>query len=238
MSGYNYEVFTSKDYDFDAATGPQEGDKAPDFDLTTPTGAHHRLLDFDGDFLVLEMGSLTCPLFQTRRPTMERLAPTNARVSHAILYVREAHPGADIPQHQDIDAKRACAARLTTEDGETRLVLVDDFEGNAHLAYGGMPNTVFIINANGCVMFRAEWNNPGATQKALNALLAGQTLNAKSYFYPAVPREALRVLRRAGKGALPDFLRSLPVLIWNNLIKRNLRTLMNKPQPLGQDTVC
>lgn len=238
MSSYNYDSFSSTDYDFDRTSGPQQGEKAPDFLVSTSTGTSRQLLEFEGEFLVLEMGSLTCPLFQSRRGKMEQIEGADKRVSSAVLYVREAHPGANIPQHRNFEAKRACAQRLVSEDGEARLVLVDDLEGQVHKAYGGMPNTVFIINRNGCVVFRAEWNNPHATQAALDALLNGHSFRSRSYFRPALPAVAIRTLRRAGKGSASDFLRSFPSLVWNNLIKRNLRLLLNRPQPLSAETTC
>lgn len=238
MSDYNYDAFSSKGYDFDGRTGPGLGEKAPDFLISTSTGGTKHLLDFDGDFLVLEMGSLTCPLFQCRRNHMQKLDVVDKCVSSVVLYVREAHLGADIPQHVSFATKLDCAQRLKKEDGEVRLVLVDDFEGTVHKAYGGMPNTVFIINRNGCVVFRAQWNNPRATQKALNALLNGHQFRAKSFFFPATPTVAIQTLRRAGEGSVLDFLRSFPSLIWNNLVKRNLRLLLNRPQPLSRDTTC
>ncbi|MBL4812843.1 MAG: hypothetical protein JKX69_10935 [Rhodobacteraceae bacterium] len=238
MADYNYGAFSAEDYDFDTVTGPIPGQKAPDFLLTTSDGTPHALLDFEADFLVLELGSITCPLFQSRRKTMEELDLHAGRVSNAILYVREAHPGQDIPSHNDAASKLACAKRLVDEDGETRLVLVDDFDGSAHRAFGGMPNAVFIINKNGCVVFRAEWNNPVATRSALKALLRGDPVPAKSYFRPADPAPALRTLRRAGAGSAPDFFKSLPALIWANLIKLNLRLLFNRPQPVAHDIEC
>ncbi|MCR9136609.1 MAG: hypothetical protein NXI27_11475 [Alphaproteobacteria bacterium] len=238
MSSYNYDSFSSEDYDFDHSTGPAVGEKAPDFLLTTSAGDKRNLLDFDGEILVLEMGSITCPLFQGRRKTMETLDVDDKRVSQAVLYVREAHPGADIPQHRDLDAKRQCARRLEEEDGETRLILVDDIEGTAHNAYGAMPNTVFIINRNGCVVFRAEWNNASATKAAVIALLNGQSYRAKSFFRPGPPAVSIRTLRRAGKGSVSDFLRSFPILFLNNIIKRNMRLLFNRPTDLSRNTTC
>lgn len=238
MAGYNYDAFSSKDYDFDTVSGPQVGDKAPDFVVSTDAGEPRRLLDFKGDFLVLEMGSITCPLFQSRRTIMSTLDARNDTVDNVVLYVREAHPGTQIPSHKGIDDKRACARKLQEEDGETRTILVDDFDGTAHNGYGGMPNAVFIINRNGCVVFRAEWNNPSVTRKALAALIDGRSVQAKSYFFPPVPSRALRTFRGAGKGSAPDFLKSLPHLIWANLIKRNLRLLFNRGQPATRDMTC
>lgn len=238
MSAYNYDGFSAKDYDFDNATGPQCGEKAPNCEVRDLDGNLRRLLDFEGDFLVLEMGSLSCPLFQTRRGKMQTLETGDTCISNAILYVREAHPGLDIPQHKSFDDKRSCAHRLKVEDSETRTIFVDDLEGTAHKAYGGMPNTVFIINRNGCVVFRAEWNNPTATQAALNALTSGRPIRARSYFKPGLPLISLRTLQRAGKGSGSDFLRSFPSLLWNNLIRRNIRTFFNRPTSVTSKKNC
>lgn len=237
MTGYNYGGFSTSNYDFESVVGPEVGDKAPNFTLTTADGQTLDLLAFSGDFLVLEMGSITCPLFQSRRAVMETLDDMN-RVSTAVLYVREAHPGADIQSHTSIEEKISCAARLKAEDGETRTVFVDGLDGTAHTAYGSMPNAVFIINKHGCVVYRADWNNPVATQKALLALLDGRAVTAKSYFRPATPRALIRTLGKAGKGSAVDFFKGLPVLIWKNIFKRNLRLFLNRPESGPEHTNC
>lgn len=237
MTNYNYGEFSPKDYDFDTEIGPDVGDKAPDFSLTTVDGETKRLLDFSGEFLVLELGSITCPLFQSRRGIMGPLGHQSG-ASSAVLYVREAHPGADIQSHKSFEDKQACALRLKEQDGETRTIFIDGLEGNAHAAYGSLPNAVFIINKNGCVVYRAEWNNPSATGKALQALLAGRAVTAKAYFRPATPATALRTLRNAGKGSAADFFKGLPFLIWTNLIKRNLRLFFNRPKAGSGQTRC
>lgn len=46
----------------------------PDFDLVTHGGQKRRLLNFASDCMVLELGSMTCPLFLTRQDSMERTA--------------------------------------------------------------------------------------------------------------------------------------------------------------------
>lgn len=237
MKSYNYDGFSSDDYDFESVEGTDVGEKASDFQLLTSEGATKNLLDFTGDFLVLEMGSITCPLFQSRRGIMETLESQN-NVSSAVLYVREAHPGIKIQSHKSFEDKAACATRLKVEDGETRTVFVDGLDGQAHAAYGSMPNAVFIINKNGCVVFRSEWNNPSATRKALHALLEGRAVTAKSYFRPADPTTVLRTLRNAGEGSARDFFKNLPVLIWKNIIKRNSRLFFNRPKSGSERTSC
>ena len=238
MSGYNYDEFSPDDYDFDTVEGPSVGQKAPDFKLTTSDGRSQRLLNFQGDFLVLEMGSITCPLFQSRRGIMQSLEKIFPQASSAVLYVREAHPGVHIQGHKNFDDKLACATQLKTEDNETRTIFVDDFDGGAHQAYGSMPNAVFIIDKLGCVRFHSEWNNPSATRKALKALIAGKPVRAKSYFRPALPPVVLKTLGRAGEGSASDFFRGLPFLIWTNLVKRNLRILFGKKPKVDHSQGC
>ncbi len=182
ITGYNYDKFSTDDYEFEQIAGPVPGQKAPDFELTTPSGNKCRLLDIKGDFLVLEMGSITCPLFQSRRGIMGRLSQDFPGVASSVLYVREAHPGAAIPSHRNFEEKQEAARRLKDEDGEGRLILVDDFDGAAHRAYGSMPNAVYIINRNGCVVFRADWNNPSATRKAIEALVKGREIRIQELF--------------------------------------------------------
>lgn len=229
MRLYNYDNFSTDDYEFDDIAAPDVGDKAPDFRLITCTGTPKQLLDFDTDFLLLEMGSITCPLFQSRRGIMDTLAAEFDQVTSVVLYVREAHPGARIRAHQSFNDKQACARRLKQDDIETRLVLVDDYEGAAHRAYGSMPNAVFIIDRTATVVFRADWNNASVTRKALKSLSAGEKVTAKSYFRPPLPWRAIRTFKHAGKGSAPDFFKGLPLLIWTNIVKRNLRLLFNKP---------
>ncbi|MEE9454228.1 MAG: deiodinase-like protein [Paracoccaceae bacterium] len=238
MPEYNYANFDADHYELDNFPGPQPGQKAPDFALETLSGDQQNLLDFDGDFLVLELASITCPLFQSRRTTMKTLQKSNPDTSFSILYVREAHPGKSRPCHKHAEDKRNNALALRDVDHEGRKILLDDMHGTAHAAYGSFPNSVFIINQNGCVVYTSDWNNPFATGRALAALKGGKSAAGQGMFLPAKPPVAIKTLRDAGAGAAPDFLRSLPALIWKNLIKRNLRLIFRRPNPVLPDTRC
>lgn len=234
---YNYGQFNTKDYDLVNFRGPMPGMPAPDIQLPCTDGGRASLLDFEGRFLVLEMGSLTCPLFQGRRATMDSLHRNHPDVSFAVLYVREAHPGSAIPAHRTDEDKQACAIRLQS-DGENRRILIDDVNGTAHKAYGGYPNSVFIINRNGCVVYASDWNNPSTTGRALRQLKDGKAVRLKAWFKPVPPSVSWRVLNAGGKGAMSDFLRGLPHLIWNNLVLRNIRLLRGKAPDISPDTNC
>lgn len=238
MAQYNYEGFSTNQYNLDTFHGPKVGDKAPDFSLSTLEGNHAKLLDFDGEFLVLELGSITCPLFQGRREGMSDLVEQFPDVNFSVLYVREAHPGNKIPAHKSQADKTKCATHLHDEQGEQRQILIDDFEGTAHEAYGSYPNAIFIINKNGCVLFFADWNSVPATKKALKNLLSGKPAAAKSYFLPVKPTIAFKTLRDSGDGAVTDFLIGLPKLIWKNIIRRNFLLLINSPKAISPDITC
>ena len=238
MSDYNYSDFSAGQYDLTSFKGPAAGAKAPDFLLSTLDKSHVNLLDFLGEFLVLELGSISCPLFQGRREGMEELVGRFPMVSFTVLYIREAHPGSNIPAHKRIDDKVSCARKLKNEDDENRKILIDDIEGTAHNAYGGYPNAIFIINKNGCVVFRSDWNSVPATKTALKNLIKGQPAQAKSYFLPVKPTLALKILRRSGKGACIDFFSSLPQLIWKNLIRRNFLLLLSSEKNIPPNAKC
>lgn len=243
MTGYNYAEFSSKSYDFSTFDGPSPGQKAPDLSVATLSlanlgGDPKRILDFDGDFLVLEMGSATCPLYQGRRAKMEPLQHLFPEMTFAVLYVREAHPGAIRCKHHDMGQKIDRAASLHTDDGESRDIWIDDIEGSVHAAFGSMPNSLFVLNRNGCVVYRNIWNSPGATQKALRAITNGKAPKQEGYFLPANPRLVLKVLKDGGKGSASDFFRGLPHLIVENLIKRNLRLFFGTSRNVAPDCRC
>lgn len=238
MTNYSYDRFRADAYDLDSFHGPKPGDKASDFDLTDSHGLPRRLLDFEGRFLVLELGSITCPLFQGRRNAMAALLADNPDVSFAVLYIREAHPGTRLAQPGDLKTKTAHACQLRDAQGEGRDILVDDLAGSAHRAFGGYPNSVFIVNRAGCVVYRADWNNPRATARALRRLKQGRAAGGEGLFLPAPPHIAIATLRAAGGHALGDFLKDLPRLIWKNAIRRNLRVLFGRRDHVLPDHIC
>jgi hypothetical protein len=238
MNSYNYPRFSPDQYDFTSTTGPLPGEKAPDRTLYDLRGEQVRLLDFDGQFMVMEFGSATCPLFQSRRAAMTSLTKLHPEVSFRIIYVREAHPGQKLPAHESLTLKRNAACTLRDEWNEGRDVLVDDLDGSVHWAYGALPNPVFILNRNGCVVFRSDWNDPRAVGVALSQLLDGKPAAVRSYFKPAHPVVALRTLRRGGRGSAADFFKGIPLLIWSNLIKRNLLSILRRHTAIAPTAGC
>lgn len=211
--GYNYEHFGLEHRVMDQLGGVRVGEPAPDFTATHLDGTQVKLSNFRGKPVVLETGSVSCPMYVSRVEPMNALAFRFPDVAFLVLYVREAHPGQHIGAHRD-DAQKTAAARIVVdEEREGRTVIVDDLAGTAHQLYGAMPNTVHVIDADGVVAFRAMWNDPPAVEAALRKLLVGQDAGAvKSRFRPAGMATVVRVLRRAGWRAVWDFAIAFPRL--------------------------
>lgn len=238
MTDYNYKEFSTGEYELTKFGGPKMGTAAPRGRVRNLAGEEVDLLDFKGDFLVMELGSITCPLFQGRRDGMANLMVKYPRVDFNVLYVREAHPGSQYKAHETQTDKHANAVALCDDYQEPREILVDDFDGTMHRAYGSFPNAVFIINRNGCVVYKSSWNNATATGRALENLVNGRAAAGEAMFVPVKPSVSLRILRKAGKGATADFFRGLPHLIWVNLIRRNILLLLGKKPDVLPDVKC
>jgi hypothetical protein len=75
------------------------------------------------------------------------------------VYTREAHPGEHRPTHVSFEDKPSAAARLRDEIGIARTILVDDFEGRVHLAFGGLPNMSWVLGRGGLILYKAMWTS-------------------------------------------------------------------------------
>ena len=97
-------------------------------------------------------------------------------------------------------------------------MLVDDVEGSAHRAYGGLPDSVFVIDGAGTVVFRSSWNDVDAVNEVLTRMKAGQTLDGVKSRFKLMPLGlAMCVFRRSGWQSLADFLVSFPAIIWHHI---------------------
>lgn len=211
--GYNYEHFGLEHRGLDQLEGVRVGEAAPDFTAIRLDGTQVKLSDFRGKPVVLETGSVSCPMYVGKIEPMNALAFRFPDVAFLVLYVREAHPGQHIGAHREGAEKVAAARIVVDQEHEGRTIIVDDLAGTAHRHYGAMPNTVHVIDADGRVAFRAIWNDPLAVEAALRKILVGQDAGAvPTRFRPAGVSTVLRVLRRAGWRAIWDFVIAFPRL--------------------------
>ncbi|MCH9668179.1 MAG: peroxiredoxin family protein [Proteobacteria bacterium] len=211
---YNYTRFDPDISKMGRLGGVCVGEPAPDFTAIRLDGTEVALSDYRGQRVVLETGSVTCPMYAGCIEPMNALAARLPDVTFLVLYVREAHPGERIGAHRNQADKITNARLAVEEDRERRTILVDDELGTAHHRYGSMPNSVHVIDARGVVVYRALWNDPVAVEAVLGRISDDKDPGSvPARFRPAGPVTVLRVLHRAGWQALWDFTRSFARLV-------------------------
>jgi len=211
---YNYRRFTPEEYEFADFTGLAAGDRFVDADLQTLDGGTAHISDFLDKPLVLETGSMTCPMYAQSAAPMQDMVARFPDLNFVVLYVREAHPGERTPQHRSQSAKLDTAIRSKARHGEGRATLVDTLDGAAHKAYGAMPNSIFVIDTDGTILYRSIWNNTDRIGEILAQIAARQPvapeeLKAK----PPLNFKAISVLLGGGLVATFDFVWGLRKLI-------------------------
>ena len=211
---YDYDHFNARQYNFKRFDGPKVGEAAVDFTATDLNGKTVRLSDYFGKTVVLETGSITCPMFVDRMQGMRELVAEFPDVVFLIQYVREAHPGSGFPQPKTNAQKLEHARQVVAQDGETRTILVDDVSGAGHKAYGSWPNSAYVIDGTGVVAYRQQWVNPPVMREALKRLAANQSVaDLEAKVIKAGPEVMSRVLWRAGPEAVMDFTVNGPTVV-------------------------
>lgn len=138
------------------------GDTVPPFQLTTTDGTSLASADLTarGETLFLIFGSRTCPVTESAAPGLKRLHATYGdQIRFVMVSAREAHPGVKIPQPQTTELKQLHAAALKAHLDLPFEVAADDIDGSLHRALGSRPNSAFIIDPYGDIVFRAQWAN-------------------------------------------------------------------------------
>ncbi|MBA3901343.1 MAG: redoxin domain-containing protein [Bacteroidetes bacterium] len=210
---YNYKRFKPDYYTFDNFAGPKIGEEAPDFTAFTLQGKKVKLSDFFGKPIVLETGSLTCPVYAGVVKEMNKMAEEFREVQFLLLYTREAHPGEKTGPHSSLEEKMLRAKESKKVYAEKRLILVDDVNGPAHEQYGFLPNSVYLINKNHKIYWRAQWNHPKETAGNIQKMLEDKPspCESTSQFPGGVDFSALL---KGGKVAVKDFIVAFPKLLW------------------------
>lgn len=156
---------------------PEPGEPLPDFDLMTTDGRRVHKADFAGRRpLLISFASLSCPMTAASSPVLTRLFEKYGRyVAFMSVYVREAHPGDEIPQAADRDEKLNHAVAYQRRDSIPWTVAVDELDGDFHLKMGAHPNTAFIVDDGGNIVYRSLWStHERGLERALEALVSGR----------------------------------------------------------------
>ena len=177
---YNYPEFKktglTKMMERQFGDAPDPGERAPNFELRTVDGDKVRLSDYRDDRnVVLTFGSATCPLTAANISGLRDLYDDfSDDVEFLFVYVREAHPGEELPPHHDMNDKVRAAELLRDEEELEMPVLIDDLSGKVHRKYSGQPNPSFLIDKSGRVAYRQLATDPAALRGAIEELLDHQ----------------------------------------------------------------
>lgn len=215
---YNYRHFHYGFYDRPRPDGVATS--LVDAKVTDLDGNPVRLPDLVGARpLVIEFGSISCPIYTNKITETNEVARRHAGdADFAVLYTREAHPGATYDAIESLESKRRHAADTARLLGENRRLLVDDVEGTVHRQYGAFPNSMLVVGTDGVVSCWAEWTTPELMQAELERLLAAggrgqdvdQALITYNFARPGAVGTDLAAFLRAGLRSLADFMLALP----------------------------
>lgn len=211
---YNNERFHLKNHDIVSFDGPRAGEQAIHFTLSDTSGNTISLDDFRGKWVVLEMGSASCPMYARNIRNINELRGDYPDVEFLVVYVREAHPGERLRTHKTFEQKLLAAKHIKDSYGEQRRVLVDSLEGDMHINYGMMPNSVYVINPDGKVIYRCDWTMLNELKNALdNRDLVHVDEHATLTQLGNPPlKVVISTLFKAGFIALWDFIKMIPYL--------------------------
>ncbi len=213
---------------------PGPGDEIPRLDLPTTDGGRfsNPTVAAGGRPVLLVFGSLTCPITESAGAGLVALhRKYGDAVDFVVVNVREAHPGAAVPQPEVAEAKLRNARALRSHHGFEFPVAVDDLDGGVHRAFGTRPSSAYLIDATGTILFRAHWSNRLAPlERAVRAVHAGaaprpttvgQTLRALA----GMAGGAEVAFQAAGRGAMRDFWRVAPPVAAFLTLSRLVRML-------------
>ena len=222
---YRYGRFTMSlllgDMRFRRGTaGP--GDIFPAFNLVTTDGDELTSQSLLGDKpLLLVFGSITCPMTASAMPLLKQLhTEFGDRVGFIMVNVREAHPGEHFRQPATMVEKLDHARALKELYGIAWTVATDNIEGSLHRALDPKPNSAFLANKDGFIVFRALWSSDQtAMRQALESVTAGRRPDkpqSQASLGPVVRAmgQVHEVMDRAGPQAVSDLWRAgLPMAL-------------------------
>ena len=193
------------------------GESIPPFEIITTSGDHLTNGDVFNDKPVLFIfGSLTCPMTTSSTPDMKkRYEEFGDQIDFIMLQVREAHPGELISQPDTIEEKIKNARSLKKFFNIQWTVAADNIDGDLHRALDPKPNSVFLADGNGVILFRSLWaGDDSAVHQALEAVATGKTLNktqSTSGLAPIIEAFTAydETLKRGGPQAVKDMWRSV-----------------------------
>jgi Iodothyronine deiodinase len=222
VKNYNYDSFGHCDVgapEFHAVS--KVGSEAPDFCLSDVDGSQVSLSSFrNKKHVLLEFGSITWPPFVGEVPPLIALyrGYRDQGFQFFIIYSREAHPGENYSHHRSFEQKKEYGKKLRELDKVTEIpILLDDIDGSTHLAYGSLPNMVYLINREGTVVYKSDWTDAHEIDgmcasllrldemKAQGVPIIRQGVSERLHWIAMDPVQRESVYRRSGPKAIQDY---------------------------------
>ena len=159
----------------------EAGAAAPDVKISELNGRVFLPANYRGHVLVLEFGSMSCPVFRDRVEAMEKLkSAEGARAFFMIVYTREAFPAGDknadrnkeqnisIPQALTLEDRKAQARQTAQSLAITIAMSVDSMDDAVSNAFGTFPNGAVVIGKDGKIAALQRWTNPQSLGRAID----------------------------------------------------------------------
>ena len=219
IDSYRYKRFTTsllfRDLRFrKGAAAP--GDSLPAFELVTTGGdclTNQDLLE--NRPLLLIFGSMTCPMTASAMPFLLQLhTEFRDRVDFVLLNVREAHPGEHFTQPETMEEKLEHARALKKFYDIQWTVVADNINGDLHRALDPKPNSAFLANSDGIIVFRSLWaSDKKALRQAVESVVAGrkpEQSESQALIGPVsrAMGQVQAVMKRGGPQAVSDLWRA------------------------------
>ncbi len=155
--------------------GRSNDGKRKNFSLKTTTGERVHVKGGNGKIRAFMFASITNPPALQQLPLWDSLAAQydTAKVELFVVYGRELHPG-------DKGFKQYTFPKSETEKmvyakelaAQTRLpVVVDGLDDRVVDLYGKVPNSAFVLDQNGTMVFRSTWADSDKIRVVLDKLL-------------------------------------------------------------------
>jgi hypothetical protein len=138
-----------------------------------------------------------------------------------IVYSREAHPGENYSHHLSFEQKMDHAKKMREFDNVHDIpILLDDIHGSTHLAYGLLPNMVYLVDRRGTVVYKSDWTDAQEIDgmcaslirldemKARNVPIIRQGISERLHWIPMDPVQRENVYRRSGEKAIRDYFKA------------------------------
>ena len=152
------------------------GDTVPAFDLPTTDGGRFTSSDLGTRPVLMIFGSRTCPITESAGPHLKALHEEyGSKTRFVMVNTREAHPGELITQPKTDEEKLEHAKALQSHHDLPFEVAVDDLDGTLHRAFSPKPNSAYLLDPEGRILYRAHWaNDHRSLEPALKAAAEGR----------------------------------------------------------------